>query len=69
MNWFTTFKCAIWAHTFLFVPTADITAADLAYICSHNGCVKEIVISEDQLASMSESVRKQFQFKDKTCVQ
>ena len=69
MSWLTTFKCALYAYTYLFVPQPNITAAQLAYICSQGGCVKEISFeSQAQFDALPADIKAQFQLKEKTCV-
>jgi hypothetical protein len=66
MSWFT---CALWAVTYLFVPLPDITAAELACICSHNACIKEIAFaSTEQFEGLPSEIKRHFQPKDKQCV-
>ena len=64
------FKCALWAHTFMFVPTQDITAYDLAFICSKGACTHTPIAFDGhpQFEELPENIKRQFQPAEKVCV-
>jgi hypothetical protein len=43
-----------------FVPQPDITAYELAYICSRNGCEHSFCITQEKYDALPENIKRHF---------